>query len=141
MTTSTTGGRTLLFGLPAVRAAEAQVGADGQFEKVCQQETRGEEQDLQALDFAGVGVESGDDLVGQFLRFLFGVGWALVALWAASRMGDIRRRRFLPAGTPNAINAPLACAVRPTWEMAGTPYVTRVYPRGRKKSLGRHNFT
>lgn len=64
--------------LRARGAGEAQVGGDRQFEEVGPQEPRREEEDLQAFDLAGVGIQPCDDLIRQFLRFLLRIGRALV---------------------------------------------------------------
>ena len=64
--------------LGAARAHEAQIGTDRQFEKVRPQEPRREEQDLQVLNLAGIGVQARDYFVRQFLRFLLPVGRAFV---------------------------------------------------------------
>jgi hypothetical protein len=57
-------------GLGAAGSHETEIGTDRQLEKVRAQKSRREEQHLQILDLAAVGVQPRDDLVREFLGLL-----------------------------------------------------------------------
>jgi hypothetical protein len=64
---------------PAYSGSNSQVhfGCDWPLEEILPQQAGGKEEDLDALDFACTRIQSGDNLVAEFFRFLLGVGRTL----------------------------------------------------------------
>ena len=61
-----------------VLSHQTQVRGDGQFKQIAAKEPSREKQYLDIFDLPGFWVEPSDDLVTEFLRFLFGIGRRLI---------------------------------------------------------------